>query len=395
MFDMIPTPAVRAAHPFLLPLEEDHLPWDLSALEAGRMVVLRFDALKAGLGSRWSQRRHGLMDQIKAAICRELSPDDQVQRVNETDFVLSMHSGRPLSVYGRATELVRKILGFLVGEQTAAEARVLKVRTVSDGGLWVEPVQKFSADDAVLDAKTAHADRAPMGHMSWIPVQTQSGRKVRASCGIDPVFELKSIQIIGHRLDPRAWIDGEQPCLQGADLASLDWLERERVDQAVLERGLDRMGHLEREAHQPLLVMPVAFSTLSGQKGRKGVIDQIREAAEKMRLLTLLELRDLDGVPVHRIAEVAGLLRPYCYRIVGQTASDGRKIKTLSNAGLSAVSVDMDMGGLSDAALFDALRGLATEARCHVGNCLVQGFSSLHQLAIGKLAGITHGVLRV
>lgn len=120
----------------------------------------------------------------------------------------------------------------------------------------------------------------------------------------------------------------------------------------------------------------------------------VAAAAQEMGLKVLFEVRNLNGVPMGRAMEIVSLLRPYCMTVMGHVGADPRAILGLKGYGLAGACIDFDGARRDDAALEVYLTGLSTASKAATGACMVHGFDNLHQMAVARLAGITHAGVR-
>ncbi|MFT3996865.1 MAG: hypothetical protein QM667_05620 [Asticcacaulis sp.] len=223
---------------------------------------------------------------------------------------------------------------------------------------------------------------------------TMAGRTLRVASTNEPLFEMKKMAMIGHRLEPMVLEGLDNTLLDRKALANLDWGLREQVDITNIEQGLKILRARPAEQRKMLMVVPAAFSTFASQRARQKITHEVARAAAEMGLKVLFEVRGLDGVPPHRVLEIVSLIKPFCMTVVGHVSADRKVIANLAKCGLSGVCIEYDGARREDEALVEYLSVLAAAAKQAAGACMVQGFDSYRQMAVARLAGITHGSLK-
>ena len=121
---------------------------------------------------------------------------------------------------------------------------------------------------------------------------------------------------------------------------------------------------------------------------------EISNAAADLNMKVLIEIRGLSGVPPHRILEIVYLIKPYCRIIIGSAAPDRRAIQNLKQCGLAGVCLEYDGVKRDPDALLEHLEVLSSAAKLATGACMMREFDSYHQMAVARLAGVTHGSVK-
>ncbi|MBW8734039.1 MAG: hypothetical protein JF571_07005 [Asticcacaulis sp.] len=261
--------------------------------------------------------------------------------------------------------------------QPAAAARETTSSATRGGGPGeanvMSPIQRANAGTALL---------------------TAGNRQLRVASAMQPLFEMKKLAMIGHRLEPVVTEAGTGFPVDGKALALLDWADREMIDIANVEQGIRLLQMRGPENRKMVMFVPAAFSTFASAKARARIAPVVAKAAQEMGLKVLFEIRHLQGVPPGRVSEVAALLRPWCMTTMGHAPADARAIGALKGCGLSGVSIDFDGTRRDDAALATWLASLVTAARAATGACLIQGLDNVHQMAVARMAGASHATIK-
>ncbi len=235
-----------------------------------------------------------------------------------------------------------------------------------------------------------HAARLPSGGV----VLTAGRKAYRIATAIEPVFEMKQMAMIGHRFEPVVIDTTGNFALDTKALAALDWVDREQVDIANIEQGIELLRMRPPEQRKLLLIIPAAFSTFASTRARARIAPAVKRAIGEMGVKILFEIRQLAGVPQGRISEVVSLLKPYCMTTMGHASAEPRAVAALRGCGLAGACVDFDGIKGGEALLEEHLGALSSAAKASTGACMIQGFNNLQQMALGRLAGISHASIK-
>lgn len=312
---------------------------DAGLVAAGGVTVMNLASVRRALSDRWEAKRQQVFDHVERTLVRELGPATLVVRAGEEDFLVAQPGVERLAALGRALQALRDILTFFLGEVRPGDMNLRQVDAIQGSSVVCRDLPPtFAAGD--LDVGPVEAPRPPAAkpaadHLKAVKVfAALDGAALRVICAHDHLILLKNNSLAGIRLRPAVSdISGATP--QPVRLATLDWRDAERVDEAVLERARD----VTRTYSAPLFVVPAAFSTLSSLRGRRLVIEGLAELADSGRRRIALEIRDLHGVPPSRLSEVIAQVKPWCHGIVAEVGIDRTDIAAIAGCGFNAVSI--------------------------------------------------------
>ena len=220
------------------------------------------------------------------------------------------------------------------------------------------------------------------------------GWNLRVASAVEPMFEMKKLAMIGHRLDPVVVETSTNVFLDARAIAAMDWGDREQIDIANIEQGIKLLQMRTAEQRRMVMMIPAAFSTFASAKARSRLTTLVGAASREMGLKVLFEIRHLNGVPLGRVSEIVSLLKPHCMTVMGHVTTDARAIGGLKGCGLAGVCLDFDGARRDDGVLEAYLAPLTAAARAATGACMVQGFDNLHQMAVARLAGVSHATIK-
>jgi hypothetical protein len=368
-------------------------------LAEGRVCLLGLDAVRERLGARWSGRREMVYQHIQTTLRRRLGPHGFFVRISETDFLVAQPGVGRLEGQTYCFNCLREVLTYFLGEALNADLVVCEVTTIGGDQVTARKLDSVAVETearkAQSEARAAPGAEPPRHSLisqdRWTPFVAHDGRRLRASCQLEPVFQLKTYGRIGYRLTRRVLVlPGERP-LSLAEQRQLTGADIERIDFATLARGMNR---LEQEAGgelQPSLILPVSFGTLSSHRGRAMLVEFFRAAQLNVQRGLICEVCDIEGVPPSTLLAATSLMRPFCLYIVGRLAgAPPAPLAALKDAGLQGLSIECPGGLVGDEA-FGAFAGAVTAAARPVGrSVLFYGVSGPRQAAMASLYGATH-----
>ncbi|MEM9966424.1 MAG: hypothetical protein AAGC58_13875 [Asticcacaulis sp.] len=377
---------------------------DTHADEMGRAFLLKLDTLIVRLGHRWDAKRDLVFEYLKTGFEQRFQEPDWCIPVNDEAWLAVMPTTGSRKGALSIERLWQELIGFFVGNLGQLPVPLYAVRADDIDGLALSPINLktwFDREEEEEVSPEASSDNGVTPRMTSIqrPLIVANslsfaGRNLKVASANETLFELKKMMLIGHRLEPMVMEEADHTLLDRKALTSLDWGLREQVDMMNIEQGLRILRTRTAEQRKMMMVVPAAFSTFASQRARQKITQDVAKAASELGLKVLFEIRELDGVPPHRVLEIVSLIKPFCMTVVGHVSADRKAITALNKCGLSGVCIEYDGVRREDDALNDYLSSLGAVARASVGAFMVQGFESYRQMAVARLAGATHASLR-
>lgn len=383
---------------------------------AGHAFLLKLDTLIVRLGAKWDAKKDLVFEHLKTGFERQFPEPNWCIPVNQDAWLAMLPGLSSRKGVLAVAEIWYELCSFFVGDMSALEIPIYEVlvedvdrfslkkidikayhgrKDDDDGGPLKARAGGFQGDEAA--ARTAAA--VPLGAPMQRPVivaasVTYASRTLKVASAIEPLFEMKKMQLIGHRLEAMVMENLDNVLLDRKTLANIDWNLREQVDIVNIDQGLKLLRLRTPDQRKMMMVVPAAFSTFASARARQTITAEVSRAAAEMGLKVLFEVRGLDGVPPHRVLEVVSMIKPFCMTVVGSVSAERKAISGLNKCGLSGVCVEYDGAKRDDAALQDYLTTLSAAAKLSAGACMVQGFDNYRQMAVARLAGVTHASIR-
>ncbi len=368
-------------------------PW----LATGQICLISLDAIAERLGGRWASRRQSVYDYAERALGRYLGEGGHFLQVSDTDFIVAAPNLRKFAAQLRCFRCLRDILTHFLGEPRPTDLIVREVTTITQDGLEAALVDPIAMAVAAEHEQTQAAEGAAAGASvdRWTPFVASNGRRIRVSCVLEPVYELRSYTRIGNHIVRRVLHMDTEVELSASELQTLSRADIERIDCATIARGLDRMRS-EQPSDQPLsLIIPVSYISLSTSKTRAALIRLFAEAKEMVKTGIICEVCDIEGVPQGALLAATSLIKPFCVLLVGRlNGSPDRGLRNLRSAGLQAISFDAPGGVLGDAEFQGWARAAIKTARAVAKPVLIYRLGSLRHAGMVGLLGASHASLR-
>jgi hypothetical protein len=374
-----------------------------SILGDGKVCLLALDAVRTRLGPRWIERRERVYEYAGQALRRQLGPHAFFLRVSETDFLVAQPGVDRLAGQAYCLNCLREVLTYFLGEALLCDVVVHEVTSIEGGRIAASQLDARAVEaQAQAAVPVAAPPPAPAANRSslmsqdrWTPFIASDGRRLRASCSLEPVFQLKTYGRIGYRMRRRVLTLPAETPLSPSEQRRLTGADVERIDFATLARGLNRLQEETAGERHPSLILPVSFVTLSSKRGRATLAELFRAARENVQQGLICEVCDIEGVPPGALLAATSLMRPFCLFIVGRLAAPpAAALSDLKDAGLQGVSIECPPGLVSDDA-FDAFaKSIVAAARPVARTVMLYGVAGPRQAAIASQHGATHASFR-
>ncbi len=377
----------------------------------GRAFLLNLDQIIVRLGAKWEMKEDLVREHLRTSFAHRLHEPNWCAQILDNAWLASAITATARDGALKCAEIWQETGQFFVGDISDTQLPLFEVIVESADCLKLRPIdldtyydrgegddsgRSHRPQDGAHVNETAH-ENLGVGTMTPIERASQSGspifiggRELRVACALQPVFELKTLSLIGYRMEPLVVDMAGHVQLNSKALKGMDWGDREKVDLANIEQGLHLLRLWSAKQRKLLMVVPVAFSTLASARCRARATAEISKAAAEMGMKVLYEIRGLDGVPSSRIVEIVSMIKPYCMTVVGHVGAELRTIQAVKNCGFSGVCLTYDGLERNQTELQDYLTELSTAAKVSAGACMIQGFNNLRQMAIARLAGVSH-----
>ena len=382
----------------------------------GRAFLLNLDFLMVRLGARWEAKRPFVLEHLKANFADRFQEPNWCAPIGDNSWLAVTLTAGPRAGALKCAEIWHASVQFFIGdspdmslplfEAIVKDATHLKLRAV-DLNTYFDRGENFGTGNAVrphaAPGEVDDPDQRRMAVGTMTPMRRPAvahaplviaGRRLQVACALEGVFELRQMRVIGHRFRPAVIDLTAGVNLDDRALDAMEWTDKEDIDAANVEQGIRLLAYHTPEQRKSLMIVPVAFSTLASARGRSKVLGPASTAAGAMDLKILVEIHGLKGVPPHRIQEIVHLIRPFCRIVVGRAAAEPRAIQILRHCGLAGVCIEYDGVMRDDASLLEYLGALRSAAKLASGACMTRELDNFHQMAVARLAGISHASIK-
>jgi hypothetical protein len=361
-----------------------------------KAYVLKIDSLIGRLGTRWETKSALVYEHLKTGFERRFSEPNWCLFITADTWLAIIPTLETQKGALVMAEMWRELAGFFVGDMSdvAVPLYLARALDVDRLGLKAIDLNTYGKSQPMASVGGIPANAGVNRPMIVATTVSSGGRALRVASSVEPLFELKKMLMIGHRLEPMVMGALDNTLWDRKAMLTIDWGLREQVDITNIEQGLKLLKFKEPEQRKMMMVVPAAFSTLASTRARQKITHDVAAAAAEMGLKVLFEVRGLDGVPPHRVLEVVSLIKPFCMTVVGHVSPDRKAISALSRCVLSGVTLEYDGQRREDGPLNEYLAGLSAQAKMTAGACMVQGFDNYRQMAVARLAGVTHASIK-
>ena len=383
---------------------------------AGRAFLLKLDTLIVRLGPKWDAKSALVFEHLKTSFEKIYPEPNWCIPLNGDAWLALLPEVGSRKGALAVADMWREVGGFFVGDMSTLEVPIYEVMVEDVDCLQITKIDLNSyfgpgeSDSMPIKARTGsfQSDGAEGGAQAnplatAVPIQrpiivaatvAYAGRTLKVASSTEPLFEMKKMVMIGHRLEAMVMENLDSTLLDRKGLATLDWNLREQVDITNIDQGLKLLRMRTPEQRKMMMVVPAAFSTFASARARQKITVEVAKSAAEMGLKVLFEVRGLDGVPPHRVLEIVSMIKPFCMTVVGSVSADRKAISGLSKCGLSGVCIEYDGAKRDEEGLKDYLSTLSAAAKLSAGACMMQGFDNYRQMAIARLAGVTHASMK-
>jgi hypothetical protein len=365
-------------------------------LAEGKINLISLDAIALRLGARWAARRDPIYEHFERAVARHVGEDCLILRVSDTGYLVVQPDASRFAAQTRCLSALRDVLTYFLGAARPADLAIREVAAITAAGLQAAPVDVVALL-AAADRESAEAAASPdeVNGDQWSPFLASDGRRVRVSCTLQPVLELKGYARIGYRVARRVLLLATDEVLPAAEHSRLTRGDLERIDFATIARGLDRLRSEAEGEAMPSLTIPVSYVSLSNQRGRAVLIGLFKQAQQAVQRGLICEVCDIDGVPQAALLAAISFIKPYCLFVVGRTAAaHDANIRNLRGAGLQGVSIEAEDRFESDAEFFQWARGAIASAKTVAKSVLIYDLPNARCAALAATLGATHASIR-
>ena len=369
-----------------------------SALADGQVNLISLDAIAEAFGDRWKSRRDGVYEHVEKVIDRNLGLNGYVTRISETDYLVAQPDLGPFGSQAACLRALREVLSHFLGAVRPSALSVCKVTRLDGEELTAEPIDVHAAMDGeakeVAEARAAAEARADPTLLSpdrWTPFTAGNGKKVRVSCKLEPVFQLKNNSRIGYRLTRRVIEVKTEKELTPDEVRGLTRADLLRVDMATISRGVARMQTDLQDSQELSLIVPVSYVSLSTVEGRR----MLKVAIEQARMLVsrgvICEICDIEDVPQAPLLAAVSMIRPATILVIGHLSGDAPHVtNSLKDSGLQAISVSCPRNLSGDAEFLGWARDTVKLVKRVTRSVMIYGCDSPRRLAMAGLMEATH-----
>ncbi|HTX50211.1 MAG TPA: hypothetical protein VME40_12580 [Caulobacteraceae bacterium] len=358
----------------------------------GRVCLIGLDAIRHRMGSRWAGRRETVYAYAQQTLRRQMGAHGFALRISEVDFLVAQPTVERLAGQTHCLNCLRDILDHFLGEALPGDLIVHEVMAIGDGEIDALKLDIGRRPATQTFEESPRPPRAPPPKQDrWAPFAAQDGRTLRASCALEPVFQLRTFGRIGYRLTRRVLASPNDRALGMEEQRQLSSADIEKIDFATLARGLNRLEQETDTERQPSLILPVSYVTLANQRGRNTLADFLRAAQGAVQRGLICEVCDIEGVPPSALVAAISRIRTFSLFVVGRLAAPpAASLEPFKDVGLNGFSIERPTGSLSDAEFAEFARTVTLATKPAARGMMFFGLTGAKEVAMASLYGATH-----
>jgi hypothetical protein len=368
---------------------------DSAALAEGKVALISLAGLRSRLGGKWATRRELAQQHIERSIARHLGADGFFVRLSETDYLVAQPETLPLVGQVACFNALRATLDFFLGEAVIADIVVHEVKAITAGAIEGRRIDVAAVEAALTTQDVIPVEQSEAPPLQrWSPFVTNDGKRVRVSCTLEPLINLKTFTRIGYRIRRRVLKLPDETPFSPRDQSLLSRSDIEKIDMATLQRGLDRLGEDSGASKQLSLVLPVSYTSLTNTRSRGLILEVFQQARSKVQTGLICEICDIEGVPPSALLAATSLIRPFCLFVVGKlNEMPTKSLASLKDTGLQAFSYDWPPSAAGEAEFIGEMRTLVAITKPVAKSLIIYQLASPRRAAIAAHLGATHATI--
>lgn len=363
-------------------------------LAEGKVCVISLAAIAQRLGLRWPQRRDIVREHTVKLLNRTLGTDAFHSWASETSIVVAQPTSPDIIGQARCLNCLKEILQHFLGDSNIEDTIVHSVTRIVDGNMLGERLDVRRVTAAALQQSVGWERGGPSTNQ-WSPFVTSAGRRVRVSCLLEPLIQLKSSRRIGYRISRRVLEMPSDVELPQQDLENLSRSDHANIDAASITRGLERLRAETSDAKALSLIVPVTFSTLSHPAGAATLVDLLAQARADVQHGIICEIVDYARAPPAALAAALATIRPHCSHIVGRWEAGRAFAAGPDRAGDLVSGVCFECPAMAgDAEFVGWVKTLLAGKHAAGASVLLFQLSDPRQVALAAALGASHASLK-
>lgn len=359
--------------------------------QAGSIHLVGLESLRARLGRQWgavSDRVHLLTARLLESY---LSPHDTWFRHSGETYVVVFAQLGPEQARLICAKVVEELQIMLLGEADTASIMVrTAMHEIGSDVMLVPASLKQMLDKAGMQLRDdAEQGGADLDRSAGIRSR-QAADAGQIEVRYRPVWDVKQQVVSVFIVRSGRMRAGRSP------LWGYDGLQDPEDPQQILAMDLHLIQEAVNEALELyenrfrfFLSIPIHFESLAVLGRRREVVTLLQSIPAHMRNFMTYHLYGVPtGVPTGRLAEMVGVLRPYCRTIMVVVDPASNDLPTLAAAGVKVACVLLPPGCSADRYRADLLRFGAVAAKNRLLTS-VEGVDNMAMEAVCEEAGIS------
>ena len=271
----------------------------------GGVNIIGLDTVRDRLAERWPRKRPVVWEHLEALADRQLGPGDLCLRLNDTDFAIAISGEEPIPAQARCLRILRAVLEHFLGACRTDELVIRQVTAIVAGEVQCTPLDPRTIDEGAsgsAPAPNVARAKARFNEQPFI-MSSMGGRDMILKHEFEALTSLPGRKPVATVLEPSVVDVATGRRIPAYAFGRLSDPDLWSIDQLTLALAAEAA---ERGYPTPPLLLPLAYQSVSGSKGRARVVELLGTAARGLAVaVTNVE----PGTPRGCLAEAVAMLR--------------------------------------------------------------------------------------
>ncbi|WP_339914202.1 hypothetical protein [uncultured Brevundimonas sp.] len=363
---------------------------DKHLIAMGKVCVISLEGIATRFRKTWRAHQEEVFSHLEELLLRKMSATALYVRISDTTIMVTQPDTDPRIGQAICLNSLRQALAYFLEQYEDEDVIVHVVTRIENDSVLGDRLNPAAADEAASQAELSAADTTQR--------QTEfclsDGRAARVSCTLEPLIQLKTGQKIGLRVNSRVMLTATGALLDAGERRSLSSRDKYLLDISAIARSIDRVQAEQAGDEVPILVVPIACSSITNQERAREIFDMLASMRLEVEHGILCELTDAEGASPVSAAAALTELKSHCMRVVvrGDTENPDY-LPIAADRNISGVCYEAPKSLEGDVSFLHWIKPLLRGRRASTKGVLIFGLSGQRQVVLAAAAGATHASL--
>ncbi|WOI09608.1 GGDEF domain-containing protein [Thalassospira lucentensis] len=315
-------------------------------VEAGRIHMVGFDALREKLGDRWDLVRERVMNFTEKKLQQHLSPQDVFFRYGEEEFLVVFSTMSNEAAQLLVGKVVEEVYQFILGSPDTKSIIIKSAVQEVDGELLFKDI---NLAEALSDAYNKPTEEGKYQGSVLIASDDLPDEDIPAPVQhpvkfiYRPIWDVQRKTITTYRAVPTRLMSGNYHTEDYAVLGNDENIENILdLDIATLRSAAHTLSRVMESGFVFACKISIHYETISRSDLRRAYIEAASKIPVQLRRFFIIELNHMPiGVPAVRISEFMSFLSSLFRAITCRIPLETRSLQAYSGINLFGVNIDL------------------------------------------------------